>query len=171
MAQLDTRNSANPLDATMTPTQVSRRRFKSSLPRRIENRLISKLGAIARVFELFDRLGEEMKGAGADRSNAQVGLMYTQPNTKGQEHVLARTIALDASGAHGFGLFCEAVMALDEPLFLGALFYQHDPDADSPTQRHILFVAQFMASPEANGRMLAARDEAASAGLFSIRGL
>src|ERR1700733_13633168 len=114
MVRLETRKSANPLDATMTKTQVVRRKFKSSLPRKIENRKLSKMEALGRTFELFERLRNEMENAGLDKNNSQAGLIYCQPQTKGEEHVLARTIVLPKPGKE-VAEFCDSVMNLDKP--------------------------------------------------------
>lgn len=166
MAQLDTRSSANPLDATMTRTQVVRRKFKSSLPRKIENRVLSKMEALGRTFELFDRLRNEMDAAGLDKNDSKAGLVYCQPETKGEEHILARTVALPNPGA--ITEFCDRVMALDKPRFLGLVFIQHDPDADKASQRDVAFLGPFMAGPEAEGRLIAARNQIAMGGFKAV---
>jgi hypothetical protein len=59
-------------------------------------------------------------------------------------------------------------MNLDKPLFLGVVFLQNDPDAESAEQRNAIFVAQFMSSPEANGRLLMARDQLAKGGFKNV---
>lgn len=146
----------------MTKTQVVRRKFMSALPRRIENRRLSPMEAMARTMQLFDKLRSEMAEAGLDPNNARAGLVYCQPQTKGEEGVLARTVVLPEPGK--IAAFCERVAALDNPLFLGVIFSQHDPDADKPEYRDRIFVAQFMAGPEAEGRLIAARDQIAKGG-------
>lgn len=168
MAQLDTRSSANPLDATMTRTQVVRRKFKSSLPRKIENRVLSQMEALGKTFELFERLRNEMAAAGLDRDDAQAGLIYCQPETPGEERVLARTVALPKPGGDEIQKFCDEVWKLDKPLFLGILFYQSDPDAAKPDQRGVFFVCPLMAGPEAEGRLIAARNQQAQGGFKAL---
>lgn len=118
--------------------------------------------AMARTMQLFDKLRTEMAEAGLDPNNAQAGLVYCQPETKGQEGVLARTIVLPEPAK--IATFCDRVMQIDKPLFLGVMFQQHDPDADKPEYKDRIFVAQFMAGPEAEGRLLAARDQIAKGG-------
>ncbi|MBZ5532715.1 MAG: hypothetical protein LAO20_14885 [Acidobacteriia bacterium] len=150
----------------MTKTQVVRRKFKSALPRTIQNRLLSKMEAMARTMELFDRLRNEMEGAGLNKNHASAGLVFCQPETKGKAHVLAETIALPKP--EEIGVFVERVMALDKPLFLGVLFIQEDPDADKSEQKRVAFVWPFMAGPEAEGRLLAARNQQARGGFKKV---
>jgi hypothetical protein len=154
------------MDATMTATQVVRRKFKSALPRRIENRLLSKMEAMARTMELFDKLRNEMAAAGLDKDNAEAGLVFCQPETKGVEHVLAQTIRLPKP--EEIGTFVEGIMALHKPLFLGVMFLQRDPDTEKPGQKDALFVWPFMSSPEADGRLVAARNQMAKGGLKKV---
>jgi hypothetical protein len=146
----------------MTKTQVVRRRFMSGLPRRIENRQLSKLEAIARTMQLFDSLRSAMAEADLNEKHVRAGLVYCQPETKGHEHILAQTIVLPAPDK--IGSFCDRVMALDKPLFLGVIFNQHDPDTDKPDYRDRVFAAQFMTGAEAEGRLIAARDQIAKGG-------
>jgi hypothetical protein len=145
----------NPLDAAMTKTQVVRRKFKSALPRSIQNRELSKMEAMARTMELFDRLRNMMEEAGLDKNDAYAGLVYYQPETKGEERVLARTIPLPRP--EDIGSFANEVMALDKPRFLGVLFLQHDPATDKAKYQDVLFALPFMLGAEAEGRLLAAR--------------
>lgn len=146
----------------MTKTQVVRRKFMSALPRRILNRVLSPLEAMARTMELFDKIRQEMAAAGLDENNVRAGLVYCQPETKGMERVLAQTIALPKPSE--IGIFCERVMALHKPRFLGVMFSQHDPDTDKPEYKDRIFVAPFLAGPEVEGRLLAARDQLAKGG-------
>jgi hypothetical protein len=147
----------------MTRTQVVRRKFKSALPRKIENRVLSPMEAMARTMELFDKLRSEMTAAGLDKNNAEAGLVFCQPQTKGLEHILAQTVPLPKP--EDIGTFVEQVMALHKPLFLGVMFLQRDPDTDKPGQKNALFVWPFMSSPEADGRLIAARNQMAKGGL------
>jgi hypothetical protein len=157
MTGLETTKRKNPLDATMTKTQVVRRKFKSALPRTIKNRVLSKMEALARTMELFDRLRSEMKAAGLDENNVYAGLIYCQPETKGMERVLANVVVLPKPG--DIAAFCDGVMGLDKPLFLGVLFAQRDPDATKAAYKNVVFVWPFMLGPEAEGRLLAARTQ------------
>jgi len=146
----------------MTRAQVVRRKFKSGLPRRIENRMLSPMEAMARTMELFDRLRNEMESAGLKKSDVSAGLMFCQPETKGKERVLAETIALPAP--EQIGTFVERVMALHKPLFLGVLFLQQDHEAEKPEQKNVGFLWPFMAGPEAESRMIYARNQQAQGG-------
>src|SRR5580704_397685 len=120
--RLQTQKRANPLDRTMTKAQVVRRRFKSSLPRSIENRALSPMEAMARTMELFDRLRNEMRSEGLDVSDVQAGLVYCQPETKGKEMILAEIAPLPSP--EKVGSFADRVMQIDKPLFLGVVFIQ-----------------------------------------------
>jgi hypothetical protein len=155
--RLATRKSANPLDATMTPTQVVRRKFKSGLPRTIQNRVLSKMEAMARTMELFDKLRDDMAAAGLKKSDVEAGLVYSQPETKGRERMLADTV--DLPTPEDIGTFVEKVMDLHKPMFLGVIFIQHDPKAEKEEYQDVAFVWPFMGGPEAEGRLLAARSE------------
>src|ERR1017187_10269722 len=157
MTELETTKRTNPLDALMTKTQVVRRKFKSGLPRTIENRKLSKMEALARTMELFDKLRSEMDAAGLDMNDVSAGLVYTQP---GNERVLANVARLPKPGPGSVGKFCDELMDLGEPvLFLGVLFAQHDSDPECKAKhKNVVFVWPFMLGPEAEGRLLAARN-------------
>lgn len=146
----------------MTKAQVVRRKFKSALPRRIQNRALSKMEALARTIELFDRLRDGMAEAGLDRSDVEAGLVYCQPETKGKEHVLAETVKLPTP--EKIGSFVDRVMALDKPLFLGVLLKQDDREAEKAEQRSVWFIWPFMLGPEADGRLIMARNQQVQGG-------
>jgi hypothetical protein len=44
--------AVNRLDSMMTPGQVARRKFKSALPRKAQNRLLSPMQALGETFTL-----------------------------------------------------------------------------------------------------------------------
>jgi len=157
MVETSAVRAVNPLDGTMTKTQVVRRRFKSALPRTIPNRELSKMEAMARTMDLFDKLRGEMCAAGLNPDDAQAGLVFYQPDTPGKERLLAETIRLPRP--EDIGGFVDRVMALDKPRFLGVLFAQRDPDATKAEYKTVMFVWPFMGGPEAEGRLLAARNQ------------
>jgi hypothetical protein len=158
------RKSTNPLDATMTKTQVVRRKFKSALPRTPENRELSALEAMARTMQLLDQLINETAAAGLDTNNVQAGLVYHQPRTKGEESVLARTIVVPPNAKEIGKKFVDAVVNLDKPRFLGVLFLQHDPDTDRAEYKNVLFVWPFLNGPDDAARLIAARNQQAKGG-------
>jgi hypothetical protein len=160
--RLRTRKTKNPLDDKMTKTQVVRRKFMSSLPRRSENRILSPMEAMGRTMQLFDTLRNEMRKAELNADNARAALVYCQPETKGIEGVLAQVVELPKP--EGIPAFCKGVLALDKPLFLGVMFLQHDPDTNKREYEDRVFVAPFMTGPEAEGRLIAARDLIAKGG-------
>jgi hypothetical protein len=155
-----TREKVNPLDAAMTKAQIVRRRFKSALPRRIKNRVLSKMEAMARTMELFDRFRNEMEAAGLNKGDVRAGLVYCQPETPGMEHVLAQVAELPNPDKGNVAMFAETTMALDKPLFLGLLFVQTDHETDKPNKQQTIFVWPFMLGQEAEKRLLAARKAA-----------
>ena len=57
---------------------------------------------------------------------------------------------------------------IDKPLFLGVMFLQHDPDTNKPEYKDRVFVAPFMTGPEAEGRLIAARDLIAKGGAKKV---
>lgn len=159
----------NPLDASMTRAQVVRRRFKSTLPRRIKNRVLSKMEAIARTMELLDRFRAEMEAAGLPKSDVSAGLVYCQPETPGRENVLAEVAKVPDPDRGNVAMFVETTMALDKPLFLGVLFHQIDRQAaDNPAKHYTVFVWPFMLGPEAEKRLLAARRQQAKGGFNAV---
>ena len=148
----------NPLEERMTRAQVARRRFKSGLPRKPDSRELSSLEALARTASLFDRLRSEMQAVGVNPDNASAALVFYQPHTKGMESVLAQTVHLPKP--EGIAKFCERVMALDRPVFLGVLFIQHDAEAKragDERQTNVCFGVAFTTQHDAPARMLAAR--------------
>ena len=151
----------NPLDASMTKAQVVRRRFKSSLPRTIKNRVLSKMEALARTMELFDRFRSDMETAGLPKGDVSAAIVYCQPETPGMENVLAQVHPIPNPDQGSIAMFVETTMALDKPLFLGVLFIQTDRQADKPEKKHTIFVWPFMLGPEAEKRLLAARQQQA----------
>jgi hypothetical protein len=149
------KKSANPLDEMMTSAQIARRKFKATLPRKIQNRRLSAMEALSEVFGLFDRLRGLVAERGLSADSVQAGLVYCLPES--DPGVFAATIPLPEPSK--IGAFCEKVMALDQPLFLGVFFRQEDSDTNNPAQKAVIFTAQFIAGPEAEGRLLAARKQ------------
>lgn len=157
--------SKNPFDS-MTKTQSVRQRFKSSLPRKAENREMSAMEAMAKTMELFDALRNDMGAAGLDRNDAHTALVYHQPKTKGQEAVLARVIPLPDE--KDIQTFVKQVMALDKPRFLGLLFLQRDPDTEKTEQQNVIFIWPFLNGPDDAARLIAARNQQQMGGLKKI---
>ncbi|HUD54360.1 MAG TPA: hypothetical protein VMR02_03980 [Terracidiphilus sp.] len=151
------RNSANPLDAAMTPTQVVRRKFKSGLPRTPQNRVLTPMEAMGRTMQLLDQLINETAEAGLDPSNIKAGLVYHQPNTEKLKHHLSGTILIPENSKEIGKKFVDVVVGLDNPRFLGVLFLQHDPDAKKAEYEDVLFVWPFLNGPEDAARLLHAR--------------
>jgi hypothetical protein len=144
----------------MTTAQVVRRKFKSALPRTVPNRELSKMEALARTMELMDKFRNAMRAAELSETDVACGLVYWQPETPGMENVVEVTIPLPAP--EQIGTFCNAVMALDRPVFLGVLFIQTDRDPDiKPEKRYTIFALPFMDDPGSARRLLAARQRGA----------
>lgn len=140
----------------MTRAQVARRRFKSSLPRKIDNVELSPMLALARTADLFDRLRNEMREAGVNPEHAQAALVYFQPHVK---DILAQIVPLPKP--EEIAEFAEGVMDLDKPVFLGVLFLAHDAEAEKAgdtKQTNVLFGIPFTTEYDAPARMLAARE-------------
>ena|SRR5579862_5836328 len=145
----------NPVDKLMTKAQTVRRKFNAGRPRAIENKILSKLDAMGRTFQLFDKLRDAMREATLRAEDVMAGLIYVQPETPGKES--ARTIWLPTPDkVEGF---VEQVAAIEKPIFLGVLFVQRDLDAPE-AKRIVFFVFPFMAGPEAEKQLLFARNEA-----------
>jgi hypothetical protein len=147
----------NPLEERMTRAQVARRRFKSGLPRKPGNAELSWMQALARTAELFDGLRTEMSKVGVNPDHAQAALVYFQPHAR--DGVLAHVVPLPKPDK--MAEFCERVMSLDKPVFLGVLFLQHDEKAEKDgdtKQANVLFGIAFTTAHDAEARMLAARE-------------
>jgi len=144
----------------MTRAQVARRRFKSGLPRKIESRDLSPMEALARTMGLFDSLRSEMQRAGLSKDDVKAALVFYQPNTKGREHVIAETRLLPKP--EDIPQFCEAVLSLDSPVFLGVLFQQEDHEArkaGDTRQATVMFGCELTKAHNAEARLLAARNQ------------
>lgn len=146
--------AVNKMDERMTRAQVARRKFKSSLPRKIENRRLSAMGALGEAFKLFDRFRGMVVEEGQDPDTTlHAALAYCLPES--EPATLGKVIHLRK--LPWVGDFCNEVMALDRPLFLGVVFTQFDPDTENPNYKFASFCALFMGGPEAEGRLLYAR--------------
>lgn len=147
---------ANPMDGKMTPAQVARRKFKSTLPRKPQTRVLSPMQALGETFTLLDQFRDlvfaETQRADVARS-LYAALVYTIPDTA----KLAFTITVPGPGEL-IGPFCDEVLALNAS-FLGLLFVQVDPDAKSTEQQAVSFVVPFMSGPDAEARLLFAQKE------------
>ena len=143
--------TANPMDRMMTPAQIARRKFKSSLPRKPQNRRLSALEALGTTFQLLDRFRGIVADEGLDPDTIQAGIVYYLPES--DPSIFAGTIPLPKHSE--LGPFVERVMALDRPLFLGVLFKQDDPATTKASYKTTMFGVQFMGGPEAEGRLLA----------------
>ena len=147
----------NPLEERMTRAQVARRRFKSGLPRKPGNVELSWMQALARTADLYDGLRNEMRAVGVNPEHAQAALVYFQPHAR--DGVLAQVVPLPKPDK--MTEFCERVMSLDKPVFLGVLFLQHDAEAEKAgdiKQTNVLFGTAFTTAHDAEARMLAARE-------------
>ena len=152
--QIMEKRPVNPLDNLMTPAQIARRKFKSSLPRKIENRRLSAMEALGETFTLVDRFRGMMAEQNVDPDKTlHAALAYSLPES--DPGTLAATLLLP--GPSGLGKFCNDVVGLDRPLFLGVVFVQVDLDTDNPAYRAVSFVAQFVGGPEAEGRLFYAQ--------------
>jgi len=137
----------------MTKAQVVRRKFKSALPRKIENRLLGEMTAIARTLELLEKFRGLMQEAGLSPSAVSAALVYSD------QYVDAMTIPLSAP--EDLGEFVDAVLALDKSAkFLGVLFLQIDYEADRPEKTGTAFVWPFLGGPETERALIAVRKAA-----------
>lgn len=162
-ARLDTakREVSKHPDSKMTPAQIARRKFKSSLPRKTENRRLSAEAALGETFTLLDRFRSivtaEMRDPEAVKT-VYAALAFCLPETK--PAMLADTLPVPEPGLKkAFGTFCEKALSLDKPLFLGVVFVQVDPHAENRLYKSVSFVTQFMSGPEAEARLHYAQEK------------
>jgi hypothetical protein len=146
--------AVNRLDNMMTPGQVARRKFKSSLPRKVSNRTPSPMEALGETFTLLDRFRTMVAEEGADPDRTlYAALAYYLPEASPE--TLAFTAFLP--GPSKAGEFCDDVMKLPHPVFLGLVFIQVDLDTENPAYRTVSFCTQFMGGPDAEARLLYAQ--------------
>jgi hypothetical protein len=147
----------NRLDEKMTPGQVARRRFKSTLPRKTVHRELSPMRALGELFTLLDQFrGFVMAEKKSEKAaqNVYAALAYVLPN----EAKLAFTLAVPEPGGNAIAEFCNEVLDLHAQ-FLGVVFVQVDPDAAGTKYQAISFVVPFMSGPDAEARLMYAQKE------------
>lgn len=146
-------------DSMMTPAQIARRKFKSMLPRKPQNRSLSPMQALGETFTLLDQFrGMVMaeKESKAAAKTVYAALAYSLPDAA----KLAFTLTVPEPGKM-IGPFCEMVMGLEKkaPVFLGVVFVQVDPDAENTAYKAVSFVVPFMSGPDAEARLVYAQKE------------
>jgi hypothetical protein len=146
----------NPLDSQMTKSQVVRRKFNASRPRVIQNRRLSKFEAMARTMELFDKLRDAQREAGLEANDVVAGLVFAEHGN------IVRTFWLPVP--ERINEFVKKVMELKDPMFLGVLFGQKDPDAVKEEKQATAFLWPFVSGPLADKQLLAARQHFAKGG-------
>ena len=108
--------------------------------------------ALGETLTLFDRFRGVVSEHGQDPDKTlHAALAFCLPDADGQcwrPHL---------PGPSRIGDFCNEVMNLDRPLFLGVVFIQLDPDTEDPSYKWASFCTQFVSGPEAEGRLLYAR--------------
>jgi hypothetical protein len=145
-------------DSMMTPAQIARRKFKSSLPRKAQNRTVSPMQALGETFTLLDQF-RDMVHAEKQKMDAAktvyAALAYTLPDAA----KLAFTLTVPEPGK--IGPFCETVLELERKsaAFLGVVFVQVDPDAEKAAYKAVSFVVPFVSGPDAEARLLFAQKE------------
>ena len=154
-AALSAAPKANRLDSMMTPAQVARRKFKSALPRKPQNRILSPMQALGATFTLLDDfqgyiMAEKQKMDAA--KTVYAALAYSLGD---------KTNTLTVPDPEKIGPFCDTVMRLERknPLFLGVVFVQVDPDAKNTLYKAVSFVVQFMSGPDAEARLRVAQEK------------
>jgi hypothetical protein len=146
-------------DSMMTPAQIARRKFKSMLPRKPQNRSLSPMQALGETFTLLDGFRGMVRTEKQSMDAAKTvyaAIAYALPNAA----KLALTLTVPEPGKM-IGPFCEAVMGLEKktPVFLGVVFVQVDPDSENATYKAVSFVVPFMSGPDAEARLLYAQKE------------
>lgn len=142
-------------DVQMTPAQIARRKFKSLLPRKLKNRTLSPMQALAQTLGLLDTfmgmVCEEKQSMDAAKT-IYAAIAYKKENAPR----LAYTIGIPEPGQADN--FYETVLAL-EAEFLGVVFIQVDFDTDNPAYQAVSFVVPFMTGSDAEARLVYAQKE------------
>lgn len=143
-------------DSMMTPAQIARRKFKSMLPRKPQNRTLTPMQALGETFTLLD----QFRGMVCDEMQMDAGatvyaaLAYALPGTA----KLAWTLTVPEPGKL-VGKFCDTVMGLTTPEFLGVVFVQVDPNTKKAEYKAVSFVVPFMSGPDAEARLVYAQKQ------------
>lgn len=150
--------AVNKLDDMMTPGQVARRKFKSGLPRKPQNRILAPMHALGECFTLLDQFRDAVvaeKQSKAAAKTIHAALAYSLPDAS----KLAYTLPVPEPGK--IGGFCETVLSLERksPRFLGVVFVQVDPDAKKTPYKAVSFAVPFMSGPDAEARLQFAQRE------------
>jgi hypothetical protein len=157
-------------DSMMTPAQIARRKFKSMLPRKIENRTLSPMQALGETFTLLDKFRDMVQAEKPRMDPAKTvyaALAYTLPNAV----KLALTLPVPDPGK--IGPFCESVFGLarKNPTFLGLVFIQVDLDTKHPEYKAVSFVVPFKTGANAEARLHFAQKEELTRGQKIAEGL
>lgn len=145
-------------DKLMSPAQIARRKFKSALPRKPQNRTVSPMQALGETFTLLDQfrgmVRTETQRMDSDKT-VYAAIAYELPGAS----KLAFTITVPEPGA--IGPFCDVVLGLEKkaPSFLGVVFVQVDTDTKNSAYETVSFVVPFMSGPDAEARLVFARKE------------
>ena len=120
----------------------------------MQNNLLSHLAAIGRTCIELDKLRGLQRDAHLDPDDVKAALIFCTPETEGQEdcvqyHWLPTPDKIPS--------FTKKILKIKKPIFLGVLFYQHDPAADEGKQ-HVAWVLQFMGGPLCEKKQLAAKN-------------
>lgn len=143
------------MEANLTPSARVRRQLKAGRPRKIINRVIPTLEAVTRIADEADRAERMMQAEGLNPADIHLALIYCTPEKPGFEQIGSYKW-LPAPGEIGkFITALEDIAKTTAVLFLGILWYQADPDAQ---EKGVAWVTQFLAGPEAEKRLFAARD-------------
>ena len=161
--------SKNPLDKTMTPAQVARRRFKSSLPRKQGQRDLAPMEAIGHMMNVFTRFMQEMEGVGLDPQASKRPSCITNRKPRAKNTCSPNRGPTDQ--ARRRRRILEKILLLDKPVFLGMLFEQHDRKAEKNAdakQAWVAFGVPFTEAHDAAARLIAARDQLLKGGFKKV---
>lgn len=143
----------NRLDDKMTAAQIARRKFKSSLPRKLQHRQLKPFAALGETFTLLDAF----RGL-SPRPNETVfcSLAFYRDSSLN----LAETLTVPTP--EHIAEFCDQVMKMTpEPKFLGLVFFHIDLDAKKAAQATVSFCVPFMVGPEWAARLHFAQQKVA----------
>ena len=150
----------------LTRAQVARGMFKATLPRKPQDRRVSAMEALGETFTLLDRFrGMIVRQELDPDATLHAALAYCLPESGGALAYYTEFLP----GPSEIGKFCDRIVALPNPLFLGVVFVQVDPDAGKEGQRTVAFSVPFRSGAEDAGRLLVAQ-KLFLAGLHNVIG-
>lgn len=159
------REGRKAMEKSLTAASRVRRSLKAGSPRRIHNVRLTHTEAILRLVTEANKARGLMRAEGLDPDDINCALIFCTPELPGFENsVRYKWLPAPGQTSQFFDWF-EDESKKAALLFLGILWNQEDREARAKGEDgSVSWVRQFLAGPEAERRLLAARDFFVSGG-------